>query len=179
MADDADRAARVVRVLPRYEAGARGRARTECAERSLPVGRELGNTVVPPEPGPVCELAVGAACTGGAQLGEKVVLRVVVAAGRAPVERQRAPPFWSSAQTRHRAVYLLGAYGDIAPARSLGDGRLTGGAAGGGTTVRRRAAWFVMMPLCTTAKRLVRSEPCGWLLRAEGAPCVAQRVCAM
>jgi hypothetical protein len=41
----------------------------------------------------------------------------------------------------------------------------------------RSSAWFSMMPLCTTAT--LSREAIGCALRSLGAPCVAQRVCAM
>ena len=50
----------------------------------------------------------------------------------------------------------------------------------------RSSSWFSMMPLCTNAMRPCASaaarapgEKCGCALATAGAPCVAQRVCAM
>ena len=40
----------------------------------------------------------------------------------------------------------------------------------------RTGSWFSMMPLCTTASW---PEMCGWAFFSLGAPCVAQRVCAI
>ena len=42
----------------------------------------------------------------------------------------------------------------------------------------RNTSAFSMIPLCTTASTPPQS-PCGWALTCVGAPCVAQRVCAM
>jgi hypothetical protein len=45
-----------------------------------------------------------------------------------------------------------------------------------GLQLLRSSSKFSMMPLCTTARP---PEMCGWALRSEGTPWVAQRVWAM
>ena len=46
------------------------------------------------------------------------------------------------------------------------------------SSLARIAGAFSMMPLWITATVPVQSQ-CGWALRVVGAPCVAQRVCAI